>query len=558
MARIRRRIGDILVDAGLVTREQLEQAVARSNGRKRVGEILVELGLVTEEQIARALSAQFHLPFIDLRKELPHPRSTALIPEHLARSHRLIPVRLHDRALVVAMADPTDVLALDAVRRAVHLEVIPAVAPESQIIDAIHLSYGLQVPQEVVMGGPGHSAESPGLAVRILDFLLSHAVQQRATDIHIEPEVDVVRIRYRIDGILYGITTLPQAILPGLITRLKVLTRLDVAEQRLPQDGAFEADVNGRTLDVRVAFIPTLHGEMATLRLLDRNRQVLSLEELGMRDFTRRIYEQLVRRPYGLILVSGPTGSGKSTTLASTLVFLNTGLKKIVSIEDPVEYRLPMVNQIQVNPDAGLDFPTGLRSLLRHDPDIIMVGEIRDPETARIATHAALAGSLVLATIHTNDAPTALLRLAQMGVPPYLIASAATGVLSQRLVRLLCSYCKEQLPHQPDDPLQWIEKVSGELPPEGEELPTPRLSVPRGCKRCRLSGYLGRTGIFEVLPITKSIQELILQGAPQKDIAMQARAEGMRSMIVDGAIKVLGGLTTMEEVRRVTELGDLP
>jgi len=555
VAKTRPRIGDILVEAGLLTREQVEEALARSRGR-RLGQVLVESGLVSEEEIAQALSRQLGIPLIDLLRNPPDPRCVALVPESLARVHHLVPVQLIDRSLFVALADPTDVVGIDAVEKVTGLSVKPAVAPESEVAAAIQRSYGLYVHPDLVLGEMARREEVTSPAIHVVDFLLSHAVSHRATDVHIEPEEEAVRVRYRIDGFLYTVTVLPKEVHAAVVSRLKVLSRLDIAEQRLPQDGAFEMTIEGTALDIRVSTIPTVYGERVALRLLDKHRQVLGLDQLGMRPAVREVYERLIQRPYGLILVSGPTGSGKTTTLASTMIRLNSGERNILTIEDPIEYRIRGVSQVQVNPDAGLDFATGLRSVLRHDPDILMVGEIRDPETARIATHAALAGTLVLATIHTNDAPTALLRLVQMGVPPYLIASAVIGVLSQRLVRLLCPSCKQPAA-QPQDPLAWIERVVGEKPAPDEEIPPPHISLARGCRRCQFTGYLGRTGIFEILAMTPRIQELLLEGASQKDIEAQARAEGMRSMRLDGALKVLAGLTTLEEVRRVTDLGDV-
>lgn len=531
--------------------KQIERARASTSEEKQVGEELVEQGLLTEEQAAQALAGQIHLPYIDLRRDPPHPGVIALVPEQLARQHRLIPVRIEGNALLVAMADPTDIVGLDAVRLVTQRPVKPAVAPASQIMANIQICYGFMIHRSAMIGDPSTQVDVTDEAVRTVDFLVSHALHLGATDIHIEPEEDIVGVRCRIDGFLYPIATIQYDVYCAVIRRLKALASLDIAEERLPQEGAFETTINGHTVDVRCAFIPTTCGEKATLRLLDKTRQVMDLSRLGMRKAVREIYGRLIHRPHGLILVSGPASSGKSTTLASTLVLLNTGNRSIVTIEDPVEYRLPGVMQIQVNPDAGLDFARGLRSILRHDPDIIMIGEIRDPETARTATHAAMAGILVLATIHAGNAPAGLLRLVRMGVPPYLVASAVIGVVSQRLVRLLCSYCKQPV-EAPTDPISWIRDTVGETPLEWEEIPLPRPAVGRGCEKCHFMGYSGRTGIFEVLPVTDSIQRLILSGASVQKIQAQASAEGMRSMCLDGALKVLEGLTTMDEVRRVT------
>jgi len=383
--------------------------------------------------------------------------------------------------------------------------------------------------------------------VRLVSLILSQAAKDRASDIHIEPGEQEVRVRYRIDGVLQTVMNLGADVHLSLIARIKVLARLNIAERRLPQDGAFEEQVDGRRFDFRVSTIPTLYGERAALRLLDKTQGLLSLEQLGMHPAARHRYESLIHQPYGIILVSGPTGSGKTTTLVSSLAILNSVDRNIITIEDPVEYQLPGVNHIQVNPRAGLTFATGLRSIVRHDPDIIMIGEVRDVETAEIAVQAALTGHLVLTTIHTNDAPGALTRLQDMGIEQFLVASAVIGVVSQRLVRLLCPHCKVPEP-APAEIVAWLESMVK------EPLPPAQFHRARGCAQCRHTGYLGRTGIYEVLPMTESIRRLVLGRASASELGEAGRAEGMATMRVDGMLKAMRGLTTVEEVLRVTRV----
>ncbi len=556
MAKVqRKRIGDILVDTGVITPQQLAAALAQQRRtRERLGRILVEQGAATERQIAQALAAQLDLPLVTLSAVRIDPAAVRLVPEVIARKRKVLPLQLDGSHLVVAMADPLDVFALDDVAIAARRPVKPVVAVESEVEAAIERVYGMGAAAQAVLGGVEEEAPAPAAeeaedapVVRLVNLILSQAVRDRASDVHLEPTDGDARVRYRVDGVLQTVMTVPRSVYPALVSRVKVLARMNIAERRLPQDGAFDTTLDARRIDVRVSTVPTVHGERVALRLLDRSQGVLPLDQLGMDARTRRRYEGLIRQPFGILLVSGPTGSGKTTTLVSTLAQLNSADKNIITIEDPVEYQLPGVSHIQVNPRAGLTFASGLRSIVRQDPDIIMIGEIRDVETAEIAIHAALTGHLVLTTIHTNDAPSALTRLADMGIEPYLIASAVIGVASQRLVRLLCPQCKQPAPI-PKDLVAWLAGVVR------EPLPPPEFARPVGCAACRHTGYLGRTGIFEVLVMTDAVRRRVLDRASAADIGAAAGAEGMIPMRADGMLKALRGLTTAEEVLRVTRV----
>jgi len=557
----RRRIGDILVDSGVITPEQLTKALEwQRRTRDRLGRVLVELDMASERQIADALAEQLGLPIVNLPGARIEPEAVRLVPEAVARKRRTVPLSLEAGFLVVAMADPLDIFALDDVGIAARRPVKAVVAVESEIQTAIERAYGMGSAAQAVIGeiadeadeanraGPATAKQTEdGPVVRLVNMLIAQSLKDRASDIHVEPAEEEVHVRFRIDGVMQTVMNVPKTVHPGLLTRLKVLSRLNIAEKRLPQDGAFEMAVDGRAIDFRVATIPTIHGERAALRLLDKGKGILTLEDLGMDPPTRQRYSSLAGQPYGIILVSGPTGSGKTTTLVSTLAQLNSAEKNIMTIEDPVEYQLPGVSHIQVNPRAGLTFATGLRSIVRQDPDIVMVGEIRDVETAEIAIHASLTGHLVLTTIHTNDAPAALTRLQDMGIEPYLIASAVIGVVSQRLVRKLCPHCR-QTDVIPPDVTNWLGTIVKELPKEV------KLFRPGGCPRCKDSGYLGRTGIFEVLTMTEAIRKLVLSHTSAAELAEAASREGMATMRMDGMLKALQGLTPVEEVLRVTRV----
>ncbi len=561
MAKVhRKRIGDILVETGVVTPQQLTEALAQQRRtRERLGRVLVDIGAATEKQIAQALAAQLDLPLINLSSARIDPNAVKLIPEVLARKRRVLPLQLDGGQIVVAVADPLDVFALDDVGIAARRPVKPVVAVESEVMAAIERAYGMGAAAQAVLGDAGEEAPAPvALApgaeeaddapvVRLVNLILSQALKDRASDVHVEPAEEDLRVRYRIDGVLQTVMTLPKNVQPALTSRIKVLARLNIAERRVPQDGAFEMTLDTRRIDFRVSTVPTIYGERVAVRLLDKSKGLLTLEELGLDARTRRRFEGLFRQPFGIILVSGPTGSGKTTTLVSTLALLNSVDKNIITVEDPVEYQLPGVSHIQVNPRSGLTFASGLRSIVRQDPDIIMIGEVRDVETAEIAIHASLTGHLVLTTIHTNDAPSALTRLSDMGIEPYLIASAVIGVASQRLIRLLCRACRQPAPI-PKDIVAWLQTTVR------DPLPAPEFHRPVGCAQCRHTGYQGRTGIFEVLAMTEPLRKRVLARASAAELGEVARGDGMIGMRADGMLKAMQGQTTVEEVLRVTRV----
>ncbi|TMI77074.1 MAG: type II secretion system protein GspE [Bacillati bacterium ANGP1] len=543
----RKRIGDILVETGVISAQQLTEALARQRRtRERLGRILVEQKVATEKQIAQALAAQLDLPLVNLASARIDPKAVKLVPEALARKRRVLPLVLEGEHLVIAMADPLDVYAVDDVGIAAHRPVKAVVAVESEVEAGIARAYGMgaaaqavlvDVEEEAPVQAPPEEGEGVDDApvVRLVNLILTQALKDRASDIHVE------------HGAMQTVMTLPKNVQPALTSRVKVLARLNIAERRLPQDGAFELALDDRRIDFRVSTLPTLHGERLALRLLDKTHGLLSLEQLGLEARARRRYESLIKQPYGIILVTGPTGSGKTTTLVSTLALLNSADKNIITIEDPVEYQLPGVSHIQVNTRSGLTFAAGLRSIVRQNPDIVMVGEIRDVESAEISIHASLTGHLVLTTLHTNDAPSALTRLGDMGIEPYLTASAVIGVASQRLVRLLCPNCKQVAPI-PKDIVTWLQSVVK------DPLPPAEFRRAVGCAQCRATGYQGRSGIFEVLVMTEPLRKRVLAHASAADLGEVARGEGMGAMRADGMLKAMQGVTTVEEVLRVTRV----
>jgi len=559
----KRKLGDLLVEAGMITREQLEQALKeqRRSG-ERLGKILTRLGLVTEKDILEVLEFQLGIPKVVLQDYNLDPEVVRLVPEALARRHLAIPIRRDGNRLLVAMADPLNLTALDDLRLATGLEIMPAIASEREIEAALSRFWqGAGVTQalaEVEEMAATAAALPPrdafdldevnraGMdnapAVRLVNRIILQAVHSRASDIHIEPQEKDIRVRFRVDGLLRDVLHLPTGILNTLVSRIKIMGGMDIAERRLPQDGRFQVTVERRSIDLRVSTMPTVYGEKVVLRILDKSTMLLPLDGLGFLPASRQIYETLIRSAYGMILITGPTGSGKTTTLYATLNALSSPEKNIITIEDPVEYLLPGINQVRVNPKAGLDFASGLRAILRQDPDIIMVGEIRDRETADIAVRAATTGHLVFSTLHTNDAAGAVTRLLDMGVEPFLVNSSLIGVVAQRLARLICHNCRETYQPGPEDPAYtFIQDRQGLTFYRG-----------RGCPQCNYTGYRGRTAIQEVLVMTEDIRALVAEKAPSHEIKKAAVAAGMVTLREDGLEKASQGLTTIEEVMRVT------
>jgi type IV pilus assembly protein PilB len=554
------QLDELLVSRELVTEDQLEEArdVAATKGRS-LGRVLIELGYLQETQLVSILAAQLGLEFIDLGDAVIDASAIALVPEATARRHNCLPIRFDDDGrLVVAMADPANVVAVDDIRAISKKDVRTVVATKVDVHNAINRNYRLENAAESLVEEASAEAagdhnlddvESSGSAedapiIKLVNLLITQAANDRASDIHVEPGERSLRVRYRIDGVLHEVMNPPKSVQSGMVSRLKIMADIDIAERRIPQDGRIGIVVQGRQIDIRVATLPTVHGEKVVMRLLDKSSVLLKLQDLGFEadNFTR--FQESYKKPYGCILVTGPTGSGKSTTLYATLNILNRPEVNIITVEDPVEYKLAGVNQVQTNPKAGLTFASALRSILRSDPDIVLVGEIRDRETAQIAVEAALTGHLVLSTLHTNDAPSAMTRLTEMGIETFLVASAIDAVLAQRLARRLCEKCKE--PYVPTED----ELTQAKFPfDEDEELP--KLYRPVGCSACGKTGYKGRVALHEVMAVTEEVERLVVERASSEEIAKIAREQGMATLRDDGFAKVLNGVTSIEEVLRV-------
>ena len=547
-----RPLGERLIDAGVLTPEQLRIALKeQKRSREMLGQILIRLGFVSDEQLQQVLAQQAgavqrNLAFVEI-----DPEAVRLLPEEVARRHKVIPIRREEGILTVAMVDTFDVVAVDAVQNATGLDVNVIAASEKDVLEAINTHYVDEGSLDEVIDralaeisgrDPGEAAGEDAPVIRMVNQIILGAVREGATDIHLEPDRSTLRVRYRVDGTLQQRTLIPKDLQASVIARIKIMADLNIAESRVPQDGKIRFPVGKKDVDLRVSTLPTIHGENVVLRVLDKSKVVLSLEDLGFSPQNLKIFREAIHRPHGIILVTGPTGSGKTTTLYTALSHINSLDKKICTLEDPVEYQLSLIRQTQINEDVGMTFASGLRALLRQDPDVILVGEMRDTETAEMAIRAALTGHLVFSTLHTNDAAGALPRLVDMGIEPYLLASSMVLVLAQRLVRTICPDCKE--PYQvPAEDLQTL----GLAEMEG-------FSFYRGagCAKCGGTGYRGRSAIYELMPITEEIHDLILQGASDSEIRKCAIRQGMTTMRNDGLKKVVVGMTTIDEVVRAT------
>lgn len=579
--RQKKSLGESLVEEGIITLEQLREVKEEEKrSGTRLRKVLVNKGLIAEEDLVAFLSNKLGLPRIELSNYLISSKIIEFVPEGLARKYELIPVLKIGNRLTCAMVDPWNVFALDEVRAATGFIIEPAVATETEIRKALNEHYGAKGTIEEIIKSIDQEkplleqksidanelqgiAEEP-VVIKLVNLIIVKAIGERASDIHIEPQEDTLRIRFRVDGMLHEVDSPPKHIQSAIISRIKIMANLDIAERRIPQDGRFTVKVEGREVDVRVSCVPTIFGENVVLRLLDVSTALRGLSQLGFSKVVLENYDKLIKHPYGIILVTGPTGSGKTTTLYASLDKINTEEKNIITVEDPVEYKLSGIRQIQVNPKVNLTFANGLRSILRQDPDVIMVGEIRDFETAEIAIQAALTGHLVFSTLHTNDAASSVVRLINMGVEPYLIASSLAGVLAQRLVRTICEDCKQEytpskeilndiglLDQRPMNSGQQSEKTkSKKLITHNSELIT--FFRGKGCPKCMHTGYKGRVALFELLNVDDKLRKLIIDKAPQGEIKLNARSSGMVSLMADGIEKVRQGLTTIEEVLRVT------
>jgi general secretion pathway protein E len=553
-----------LIEKGLIHKEDLERIVS-SNGLQGdifLAEHLLTSGLLPEDQFQSCLKEFFGGPFAT-KDDFPHePVLVNNLSIQFMKESKFIPARLVNAELTVIMSNPLDFYTIGAIRLATNCEIQVLIGKENEILEAIDRYYGSGVTSmekiiEDMDSIPEYHMEdeenvdhlrdiaSEGPVIRLVNLIITRAIEMRASDIHFEPFEEQFRVRYRIDGVLHDVESPPKRLQSAIVSRVKIMAKLNIAERRLPQDGRIMLRVKGKEIDFRVSSVPTIYGESVVLRILDKSSIVLDIEKLGFPEDTLEGFKALIERPYGIILVTGPTGSGKTTTLYCVLEKINSPEKKIITVEDPVEYQLRGINQIQVKPSIGLTFANALRSIVRQDPDVILIGEIRDAETAEIAIHSALTGHLVLSTLHTNDAPSAITRLIDMGMEDFLLSSTIIGILAQRLVRVACPNC--QVPYSPDP------SILRELKVDGGNLAGLNIIEVKGCERCSHTGYWGRTGIFEFLPIIDRIQKLILDKRDSNIIKEVARKGGMRTLREDGWLKVKQGMTTISEVLRVTQ-----
>jgi type IV pilus assembly protein PilB len=548
-----RFVTDHLVELGYTTRDRVDNAIADARQSAQTPEqVLLDAGDVTRDQLARAMAERFGLDHVDLNDFEVDIGAVNLIPGQAAKRFEAVPIAFVDEGtLLVAMADPANVRAVDDISIMTGHDVRPAVASSEDIHAVItrasHLEHAVaEAIEEAEDEEEGEldiretAEEAP--VIKLVNSVIAQAVEEGASDVHFQPEGRDMRVRFRVDGILHEATTVPRRLIAGVTSRLKIMASLDIAEKRLPQDGRVTLQVGGHTVDIRMNSLPSVRGEKIVLRLLDKEQALLHLDALGMQPETMERYQTAFMRPYGAVLVTGPTGSGKTTSLYSALNVLNSPEKNVITIEDPVEYQLPGLSQIQVNTRAGLTFAKGLRAIVRADPDVIMVGEIRDAETARIAIESALTGHLVLSTLHTNDAPGAIARLTEMGIEPFLTASAIDCVVSQRLARVLCTNCKERVMLSADA----LGKSGFDVPYDIEAYEA------RGCARCKYSGYKGRVGLYEAMRMSDELRELAIKRASADQIRKLAVKEGMQVLQLDGFDKVRAGITSIEEVARVT------
>ncbi|GJL51169.1 MAG: type II secretion system protein E [Nitrospirales bacterium] len=549
-----KRLGDRLVADGLLLEDQLNLSLKESKRLgKFLGETLVSLGFITDEVLTTYLATESQASVLDLTDYFIPPDVLELVPHELSAQFQLLPLSRKGNLLKVALVDTYNVMAVDTIERVTGLNVEVVTAPPQTIADAIERYYAqsetiTNLVDQLAKQGIGVLGDQSGTEapmIRLCNQIITFAIQIRATDIHVEPDEQYLRIRIRVDGLLGREILIPKALQASIIARLKLMATLNVTEKRLPQDGRIPFTSGTKRVDLRVSTLPTNFGESLVMRILDKSAVHLEFGSLGFTEHNQKRVETVVQRPYGILLVTGPTGSGKTTTLYTSLRGVNAQEKGVFTLEDPVEYQMPMVRQTQVNPGIGMTFATGLRALLRQDPDVIMVGEIRDLETADLAMRAAMTGHLVFSTLHTNDAVGAIPRLIDMGIEPYLLASALSGVVAQRLVRLICHGCKEERTD-----VEVVLKALKIPPPVGQE---PRLWMGKGCRACGMTGFRGRQGIFEVLLMNEQIHLPIVQGPDLPAIRAIAKRDGMQTMKEDGLAKAFEGLTTVEEVLRVVD-----
>ncbi|HCW44999.1 MAG: Flp pilus assembly complex ATPase component TadA [Planctomycetia bacterium] len=557
---MKKKVGEILLEKGWVTEEQVQKALAYGKAENcRIGEALLNLEICSQEQVTRALAIHFQLPFANLGKHVIPQEIIDAVPKDVALEHRIIPVARKGRSLVIALSDPLDFFALDNLRFILSTEVDCALAMPDAVDEALDDYYRLAGGYDSVLGedagsdddvefGRGDYSGEDGDAndapvIKLVHMVIANALKAGASDIHIEPMEHHLQVRYRIDGVCQIMDSPPKKLQGPVLSRVKIMARMDMAEKRRPQDGRIKIKISGKEIDLRVSVIPTVHGESIVMRILDKDAGLVDLEKLGFHESDLKRFNRIIKRPNGIFLVTGPTGSGKTTTLYSALMNLNKPDTKIITAEHPIEYNLTGINQSEVRHEIGLDFSRILRAMMRQAPNIILVGEIRDRETADTAIQAALTGHLVFSTLHTNDAPSALTRLIDMGVKPFLVASAVLSIMGQRLIRKLCSTCKE--PYEPaETELRMIGLTSSEIQAQ-------QIFRPVGCDKCS-GGYKGRLGIYELLEMSSDLRDLTFNKSVSKDLRNKARSEGMVTLQEDAVRKLLAGVTSVEEILRVT------
>ena len=557
----RNKLGTILVEAGVIREEDLDRLLAKQQATsKRLGELAVEEGFATEEEIFKALARQLKIPFVTLDSTVMDPSVVSLIPESMARDLKAIPLFQIEKNITIAMSDPTDSEAIKEIRFVTGCEVEPLVAKAAEIMKAIDTYYGatdnvmdaiqnlttegtetIEEPREDEEIAESQKLSQEAPVVKLVNLIIERAIGKNASDIHAEPSDRALEIRYRVDGVLHPEIVIPRMLKAAVLSRLKILAKINIAERRIPQDGRFSVNVQGKKIDLRVSTFPTIHGEKVVMRILERAGTTIALDDLGMNENILSRFGQILGLSHGIVLVTGPTGSGKTTTLYAALNQVNTTEKNIVTLEDPVESQISGINQGHTNPVAGFTFASGLRAILRQDPDIIMVGETRDVETAEIAIQAALTGHLVFTTVHTNDAVSSITRLVDMGIEPFLVASSVSAMVAQRLVRRLCKHCAAE-----------AGAVDLQIPETGEARKLKHIMKPVGCEKCSNSGYKGRVGLYELIVVDDEIRRLIVKRASEQDVKHAGRSSGFRTMFEDGLDKVEAGVTSLEEVMRVT------
>lgn len=548
MRQFRKRLGDMLVEAGLITDDQLNQALAeQKNSGLKLGDVLISQGYITEQQKIELLEFQLGIPHVQLHRQKIDEKVVRMIPDHLAKKYQVLPLRIESGKLIVAMSDPLDYYAIEELRMVTSFEVSPVISTKDELNRAIARYFGMQQNVDDVLNVIEEELEETNTdndapVVRLVNQTIAQAVTLGASDIHIDPQENGVKVRFRIDGVLRTEREYPASMLNVIVARLKILSNLNIAERRLPQDGRFEMDIDFRKIDIRISTLPTIHGEKTVLRILDVANMKKDIHELCFSVPNFGLFQQMLGAPHGIVLITGPTGSGKTTTLYSALNQLNREDVNIITVEDPVEYQLDGINQVQVNTGTGLTFAKGLRSILRQDPNIVMVGEIRDKETAEMAIRASLTGHLVLSTLHTNNAVSTISRLVDMGIEPFLVASSLRGIVAQRLVRKICPSCKSEIEVTPE-----ITKLF-----ESYSVPFSKLYSGKGCGNCNMTGYRGRMAIHEVAILDDLTRRLIVQGKDESEISASLKVNGYQSMFVDGLQKASQGQTTLSELLRVT------